>query len=57
MDCDVVIQLALLSCWLVLCDDIIPLLDWVKGAGKTLMMDYEGDLVSLVISTVYFNYG
>ena len=25
--------------------------------GKTLMINYEGDLVSLVILTLYFNYG
>ena len=32
---------------------------WVdlKVDGKTLMMDYEGDLVSLVIPILYFNCG
>ena len=32
---------------------------WVelRVYGKTLMMDYEEDLVSLVISTLNFNYG
>lgn len=57
MDCDVVIQIALLSCWLLLCDDIKHYWVELKFDGKTLMMDYEGDLVSLVISTLYFKYG
>ena len=29
----------------------------IKVDGKTLMMDYEGDLVSIVIPILYFNYG
>ena len=57
MDCDVVIQLDLLSCWLLLCDFIKLLLGLLRVDGKNLMMDYKGDLVSLVIPTIYFNYG
>ena len=57
MDFDVVIQLAFLSCLLLLCDDITPLLVFLSVDGKTLMMDYEKYLVSLVISNLYFNCG
>ena len=52
MDCDLVTQLTLLSCgygyMMILYPNCID--------GKTLMMDYEGDLVSLVIPIIFFNY-
>ena len=48
------ILITLLSCWLLNYDDFYP--NWVelRVYGKTLMMNYEGDLVSLMILIIYF---
>ena len=50
----VVIILSLLSCWLFTYDDVYP--NWIKlrVCGKTLMMNYAEDLVSLMIHILYF---
>ena len=45
MNCVIEMQLDLLFYWLLLCDDVSWVKSWVDG--KTLMIDYEEDLVSL----------
>ena len=50
-------QLTLLLCYLLLCDDITPIIGLNRMViGQNMMMDCEGDWVSLVISILYVNY-
>ena len=54
MNCDIVVLIAFLTCWLLNYDVVHINGIEMTVYGKILMMNYEEDLVSLMISIIYF---